>query len=66
MVKELIEECRVSKRELAMGYQDVGSAFPNVSHRFVQFTLWYFHVPQQWAALLFTYYENVTKREGNL
>ena len=32
VTKELLEECRTEKKELAMGYQDVGSAFAGVRH----------------------------------
>ena len=62
VAKELLEECREEKKELAMGYQDVGSAFPGVRHQWVQITLWYFHLPEAWAGLLFSYYDRLQAR----
>ncbi len=55
-------DARERRRSICVAWIDIANAYGSVRHNFLQFALYWYHVPSQIRALIFAYYDGLCAR----
>ena len=56
-LRAALKDAKKSYRQIVVTWIDLKNAFGSVSHDLMQFAMKWYHVPEQLAHIIFTYYE---------
>jgi len=59
---EMCQDAKRHQRTIVAAWLDLENAYGSISHMLVQFALRWFHVPEEMAQLLFSYYDDIYLR----
>jgi len=59
---EILRDAREKQRSLCIVWLDLANAYGSIKHMLAQFAMWWYHVPQEMAELLFDYYQYLVFR----